>query len=147
MWVLDTASGIGKTSSIQIALLIEFATEGKGNPKNIPDVIASLQKFFKGLWVPKKGTIYPAVHNLHVRGFLKRRHLKPYGYSITESGLDAIKKIAENINQQLDVYFTYFAYVLENLVKMDKQQVDVILTKYHQSMKEIQERMNLLLKY
>jgi len=147
MWVLDSASGIGKTSSIQIALLIEYAIAGENNPKKIPEVMISLQKFFEGNWVPKKGTIYPAIHNLHIRGYLKMHNIRPYGYSITANGLEAIKKISENINQQLDVYFTYFVYVLENLVKIDKQQVDVILTKYHKSMKDIQEKMNLLLKY
>jgi DNA-binding PadR family transcriptional regulator len=147
MWVLDSASGIGKTSSIQIALLIEFAVAGKDNPTSIPSIISDLEKFFEGFWVPKKGTIYPAVHNLHVRGYLKRHHIKPYGYSITNNGLEAIGKIVENLNQQLDVYFTYFAFVLENLAKMDKKQVDVILTKYRQSMKDISERMNLLLEY
>jgi DNA-binding PadR family transcriptional regulator len=147
MWTLDTISGIGKTSSIQIALLIEFAVAGEENPVKIPNIIADLEKFFEGLWIPKKGTIYPAVHNLHIRGYLKRHHVKPYGYSITKNGLQAIEKIVENINQQLDVYFTYFAFVLENLVTIDKEQVEIILTKYHQSMKEIQERMNLLLEY
>ncbi|MHA1186940.1 MAG: hypothetical protein ACTSSK_08725, partial [Candidatus Heimdallarchaeota archaeon] len=58
----------------------------------------------------------------------------------------AIKKIVENLNQQFDVYFTYFAFMLENLMKMDKQPVDAILKKYHQSMQDIQEKMNLLLK-
>ena len=146
MWILDTASGIGKTSSIQIALLIEFATAGEETPISIPSIIKDLEKVFEGYWVPKKGTIYPAVHNLHIRGYLKRHHIKPYGYSITKSGLDAIKKIVENLNQQFDVYFTYFAFMLENLMKMDKQPVDAILKKYHQSMKDIQEKMNLLLK-
>jgi hypothetical protein len=36
---------------------------------------------------------------------------------------------------------------MENLIKMDKEKVDEILKKYHQSMKEITEKMNLLLKY
>lgn len=147
MWVLDSASGIGKTSSIQIALLIEFAVAGKNNPTTIPGIISDLEKFFEGFWVPKKGTIYPAVHNLHVRGYLKRHHIHPYGYSITNNGLEAIGKIVENLNQQLDVYFTYFAFVLENLAKMDKKKVEVILIKYRQSMKDITERMNLLLEY
>ncbi len=65
MWVLDSASGIGKTSSIQIALLIEYAIAGENNPKKIPEVMASLQKFFEGNWVPKKGTIYPLENAQH----------------------------------------------------------------------------------
>ena len=147
MWVLDSTSGIGKTSSIQVALLLEFAIAGENNPKKIPEIMRSLENFFQDLWVPKKGTIYPAVHNLHVRGYLKVHAVKPYGYSITKEGLQAIQKIIDNLNHQLDVQFTYFAFVMENLVKIDKEQVDEILTKYHKSMKEITEKMNLLLKY
>ena len=147
MWVLDSTSGIGKTSSIQVALLLEFAIAGENNPKKIPEVMRSLESFFQDLWIPKKGTIYPSVHNLHVRGYLKVHAVKPYGYSITKEGLDAIKKITENLNHQLDVQFTYFAFVMENLLKMDKEKVNEILTRYHKSMKEITEKMNLLLKY
>ncbi len=118
MWILDIKSDLGKMSSIQVAILMEYAKSGE-EPKKITDIIAVLSNAFEGYWEPKKGTIYPAVHNLHVRGFLKMHAIKPYGYSITDKGLELIHKMISNINLQMEVYMQYYSFLLNNYDAID----------------------------
>ncbi|MBN1330609.1 MAG: PadR family transcriptional regulator [Candidatus Heimdallarchaeota archaeon] len=107
-------------SSIQVAILMEFAKSGN-EPKKIPEIMAVLDETFKDIWKPKKGTIYPAIHQLAIKGFLKTHAVQPYGYSITESGLRVIKNIMKNINLQMEAYMQYYTYILNSYSALDEQ--------------------------
>ena len=120
MWILDTKSDLGKISSIQVAILMEYAKSGE-QPKKIVDILAVLKEAFEGYWEPKKGTVYPAVHNLHVRGFLKMHAVKPYGYSITDKGLEVINEMISNINLQMEAYMQYYSFLIENYEAIDSK--------------------------
>ncbi|MCG3253372.1 MAG: PadR family transcriptional regulator [Candidatus Heimdallarchaeota archaeon] len=143
MWILDVVSGVGKTSSIQVAILMEFA-KSKDNPKKVTEIIAALKDSFTGYWEPKKGTIYPSVHNLHVRGYLKLHAVKPYGYSIAEKGLEAIDKIFSNINLQMEAYMQYYSFLLNNYNQIDQKKAKETTTQIVKSISEYIKQMNAL---
>ncbi|MHA1221057.1 MAG: helix-turn-helix transcriptional regulator [Candidatus Heimdallarchaeota archaeon] len=110
-------------SSIQVAILMEFAKAGD-KPKKITEIITALTNSFQGIWEPKKGTIYPATHNLSVRGFLKIHAVKPYGFTITENGHKAIKEIFTHINLQMEAYMVYYTFLLGSLSEIDKKKAE-----------------------
>ncbi|MBK5112839.1 MAG: PadR family transcriptional regulator [Candidatus Heimdallarchaeota archaeon] len=143
MWILDVVSGVGKTSSIQVAILMEFA-KSKDTPKKVTEIMAVLKESFEGLWEPKKGTIYPSVHNLHVRGYLKLHAVKPYGYSISEKGLEAIDKIISNINLQMEAYMQYYSFLLNNYSQIDQKKAKETSTNITKSISEYIKQMNSL---
>ncbi len=143
MWILDVVSGVGKTSTIQVAILMELA-KSKDTPKKVTEIIAILKDSFTGYWEPKKGTIYPTVHNLHVRGYLKLHAVKPYGYSISEKGLEAIDKIISNINLQMEAYMQYYSFLLNNYSQIDPKKAKETSTKIVKSISEYIKQMNAL---
>ena len=142
MWILDTKSDLGKISSIQVAILMNYAKSGE-EPKKITDILAVLKEAFKGYWEPKKGTIYPAVHNLHIRGFLKAHAIKPYGYSITDKGLEVIHEMISNINLQMEAYMQYYSFLIDNyeaidpkMAKKTRNQIIKSIDEYTKTIKE-----------
>ena len=143
MWILDVVSGVGKTSSIQVAILMEFA-KSKDTPKKVTEIIDVLKDSFEGFWEPKKGTIYPTVHNLHVRGYLKLHAIKPYGYSISDKGLEAIDKIFSNINLQMEAYMQYYSFLLNNYSQIDQKKAKETTAKITKSISEYIKQMNAL---
>jgi DNA-binding PadR family transcriptional regulator len=143
MWILDVVSGVGKTSSIQVAILMEFA-KSKDTPKKVTEIMTVLKESFEGFWEPKKGTIYPAVHNLHVRGYLKLHAVKPYGYSISEKGLEAIEKIISNINLQMEAYMQYYSFLLNNYRQIDQKNAKKTSANIVKSISEYIKQMNSL---
>lgn len=141
MWILDSVSGAKKISPIQVAILIEFAKSGN-DPKKITDIMITLGETFGEFWDPskKKGTIYPAVHNLHVRGYLKMHGIKPYGYSITDKGLEVINKMISQINKQMEVYMVYYSYFIRNYTEIDPTKANEVKDNILKSMKNYIEK-------
>ncbi len=121
MWVLDVLSDIGKMSPIQIAILMEFARQVE-EPRKITEILSILSDDYEGLWIPKKGTIYPSVHNLHVRGYLKLHATQPYGYTISENGLKLIEDIVSNLEIQLKAYLKFMANMLKNYSQINNKE-------------------------
>ena len=121
MWVLDILSDIGKMSPIQIAILMEYARPEAG-PRKITEILNILSEDYEGLWIPKKGTIYPAVHNLHVRGYLKLHATQPYGYNISENGQKKIEDIMSNLEIQLKAYLKFMTNMLKNYSQMNNEE-------------------------
>ena len=135
MWILDILSGIGKMSPIQIAILMEFAISDEA-PKRITEVLNVLAKDYEGLWIPKKGTIYPAVHNLHVRGYLKIGATQPYGYSITEKGIKSIHDIMEHLDIQLKAYMKFMGIMIEHYTHLGTKTTATLVEKQNIVLKE-----------
>ncbi len=146
MWILDTSSNVGKMSPIQMAILMEYAKAGENNPLKITDVMAILERSFENFWLPKKGTIYPAVHNLHMRGFLKMHAIKPYGYSITPQGTGAILQIISNINKQMQIYMHYYSYLLDSFAEINSEKAFTIKRALLDSFEEFLKDQKLTLK-
>ncbi|MHA1532120.1 MAG: helix-turn-helix transcriptional regulator [Candidatus Heimdallarchaeota archaeon] len=120
---------------------MEFA-KSKDTPKKVTEIIAALKDSFTGYWEAKKGTIYPSVHNLHVRGYLKLHAVKPYGYSIAEKGLEAIDKIFSNINLQMEAYMQYYSFLLNNYNQIDQKKAKETTTQIVKSISEYIKEMN-----
>ena len=125
MWILDSAAKAGKISSIQVAILMQCAKSDNG-PKRVTELMRELQEAFEGYWLPKKGTIYPAVHNLHIRGFLKLHAVKPFGYSITAEGKRVVKSLMKKINTQMETYMQYYTFILRGYSAIDKEHAQKI---------------------
>ncbi|NHJ84632.1 MAG: PadR family transcriptional regulator [Asgard group archaeon] len=143
MWVLESITDFGKISSVQVAILLEFA-RAKDEVLKITDIIEKLEESFKDLWEPKKGTIYPAIHNLSVRGFLKVHAVKPYGYSINEKGLELIEAVIKNINLQLKANFQFYLYAIRDskeinpeLIKKTIEEALKIINDYTKEIKAV----------
>ena len=140
MWVLDSLAEIGKLSPIQVIILIEY--DKSTEPRPITDVIRILSDYFAGLWEPKKGTIYPSVHNLAVRGFLKLHGVRPYGYSITEKGSDAVKSIKKNLRKQFEVELKYFQFIIDIQDENDKENAQKIIESIHDFIGDFEKRID-----
>lgn len=121
MWVLDILSDIGKMSPIQIAILMEYARFVE-RPRKITEILSILSDDYEGLWIPKKGTIYPAVHNLHIRGYLKLHTTQPYGFSISNNGIKLIEDIMSNLEIQLKAYLKFMTNMLKHYSQMNKKE-------------------------
>ncbi len=134
MWILDVVSNAGKVSSIQVAILMEFARSGD-EPKKIPDLMDVLAKSFKDIWKPKKGTIYPAIHQLHMRGFLKVHAVQPYGYSITDNGKALIEEMMDKINLQMEAYMQYYTYILKSYAELNYKKAKKISSQIVETIK------------
>lgn len=119
MWVLDILSDIGKMSPIQIAILMEYAQPIEG-PRKIMEILNILSDDYEGLWIPKKGTIYPAVHNLHIRGYLKIHATHPYGFTISNNGLALIEDMMSNLEIQLKAYLKFMTNMLKHYSQINE---------------------------
>jgi DNA-binding PadR family transcriptional regulator len=137
MWILDSVSGARKLSPVQVAILIEYANSGM-DPKKVTEIMIALDETFGEFWNPtkKKGTIYPAVHNLHVRGYLKLHGMKPYGYSITEKGMEVINEMISQINKQMEVYMIYYSNFIKKYANIDPKKANEIKNNILKSMKD-----------
>ena len=138
MWVLDSLAEVGKLSPIQVIILIEY--DKTEEPRPITDIINVLSDYFEGLWEPKKGTIYPSVHNLAVRGFLKLHGTRPYGYSITDKGKDAVKSIKKNLRTQFEVELKYFQFIIDLKSSRDKSNAEKIIESINDFISNFEER-------
>ena len=82
---------------------------------------AVLQKLFP------QNIIYPATHNLDIRGFLKRQPIKPFGFSITEKGKNAINKMMTHMESQLAAHLKYYEFVIDGMLAQDTKRTKEIL--------------------
>ncbi|NHJ47358.1 MAG: PadR family transcriptional regulator [Asgard group archaeon] len=143
MWVLDSSAGLRKISPIQIAIMLEFAKKSP-EPMHITELIASLKATFPAeSWEPKKGTIYPSVHNLDARGYLRLHHPFPKGYSITAKGKEAIDKMISQFNKQMDLYMIYYTYILNNYADIEPEKANKIKANVLKSLEEFIENYQL----
>lgn len=139
MWILDSLLEISKLSPVQVAILFEYA-KAKGKPRRVTEIMKSLREYFEGHWEPKKGTIYPSVHNLDIRGFLKLHGVKPYGYSITDKGLETLKEMLWNMEKQLAVHIRYYEFIIDGLLAMEPENAEKILEKQIDLLKGFTEK-------
>ncbi len=136
MWILDSSSGLKKLSPIQVAILLECAKVGP-EPMYITTIIDALKTTFpEESWIPKKGTIYPAVHNLGARGFLKLHPTIPTGYSITERGKDAVNTMMDQLDKQMDLYMIYYTYIMQNFIEIEPRKARKIKENVIKALKE-----------
>ena len=126
-------------SSIQVAILFEYSKYGK-EPTRITEIIAALANHFEEYWVPKKGTIYPSVHNLNVRGYLKMHAVKPYGYSITPKGKKTVDEIIKNIEKQMNTYMHYYTFILKAYSETNKVRAKEVRDNILNSIKKFIEK-------
>jgi len=136
MWILDSSSGLKKLSPIQAAILLEFA-KASPEPMHVTTIIAALKATFpEDSWIPKKGTIYPAVHNLGARGYLKLHPTIPTGYSITEKGIDAVNTMMNHLDKQMDLYMIYYTYIMQNYMELEPKKANKIKEYVIKALKE-----------
>jgi DNA-binding PadR family transcriptional regulator len=136
MWILDSSSGIRKISPIQMAILLECAKVSP-DPLKITDIMTTLKATFPSdSWEPKKGTIYPAVHHLDVRGYLKLQVISPKGYVITEKGFEVINSMIAQFGKQMELYMIYYKFILENYSAVDSERANTIRENVLNSTKE-----------
>lgn len=145
MWILDSIADVGKMSPVQVAILLEYASTGN-KPRKITDIIEALEVRFQGLWEPKKGTIYPSVHNLNIRGYLKLHALRPRGYSLSEKGEEAVHNLVRNMYTQMDLYMRYFHFMIEKFMAINKELAIKTVKRYKEPLKEKVEELEVFLK-
>ena len=75
---------------------------------------------------------------------MKLHAVKPYGYSISEKGLEAIDKIISNINLQMEAYMQYYSFLLNNYSQIDQKKAKETSTMIVKSISEYIKQMSAL---
>ncbi|MGA1873448.1 MAG: PadR family transcriptional regulator [Thermoplasmatota archaeon] len=67
------------------------------------DMINQIGRITKGEWVPSPGSVYPALHEFEMQGYISRkRNGRSILYSITEKGEKAFESFSAEAKNQLD---------------------------------------------
>ncbi|MFW9804037.1 MAG: PadR family transcriptional regulator [Candidatus Thorarchaeota archaeon] len=75
-------------------------------PKYGYEILTNLRDTFEGVWVPKTGTLYPALKTLVKKGFISVETVKDtIYYRLTEKGLDYVRDTRDFVKEY--VLFNY----------------------------------------
>lgn len=105
-------------SPLQILLL----TQLEESPKYGYEMLKQLKDEFDGTWVPKTGTVYPALKSLHKKGFVQTRDINGKDfYYITEEGKALFELLEAHILDSVDFSIKYIAVIFNWLSTERKQ--------------------------
>jgi len=113
-----------RISLFQLLMLIQLSSE----PKYGYEILKELKEHFGTTWIPKTGTIYPALRSLEKRGFIKTsfKDGKEF-YILTEKGLSIMNSLLENIENEISFSNKYFEFIHQNLsVSIKERIIDII---------------------
>jgi DNA-binding PadR family transcriptional regulator len=75
-------------------------------PKYGYEILTNLRDTFEGVWVPKTGTLYPALKSLVKKDFISEKTVKDTTYyRLTKKGLDYVRDTREFVKEY--VLFNY----------------------------------------
>ena len=67
------------------------------------DMINRIREITRGEWVPSPGSVYPALHEFEVQGYvMKRQSGRSLFYSMTEKGEEAFESLSSDVKNQLE---------------------------------------------
>ncbi|MFW9847391.1 MAG: PadR family transcriptional regulator [Candidatus Thorarchaeota archaeon] len=75
-------------------------------PKYGYEILTNLRDTFEGVWVPKTGTVYPALKTLVKKGFISEEEVKETTYyRITQKGVEYVRDTRDFVKEY--VLFNY----------------------------------------
>lgn len=105
-------------SPLQILLL----TQLEEGPKYGYEMLKHLKEEFEGSWVPKTGTVYPALRSLEKKGYVETRDKDGTDfYYITEQGRGIFELLQGHILESIDFGVKYISVIFKWLSSERKQ--------------------------
>ncbi len=110
----------GWISPVQFLILLTLARREQGTHGY--DILRLMKCGFRGRWVPKSGTLYPALDRLIDNGLVEKREIKQsettpsskdrtFRYTITEEGKEVVNEALERVPDPFRVIGPYWRYV------------------------------------
>ncbi|MHA1925784.1 MAG: PadR family transcriptional regulator [Candidatus Thorarchaeota archaeon] len=102
----------GKLTPMQLLIFIQLL-EG---PKYGYEILTNLRSTFEGAWVPKTGTLYPALKTLVKKGFISEKTVKETTYyRLTEKGLDYVRDTRDFVKEYVLFNYQFMTVAAEKL--------------------------------
>ncbi len=105
-------------SPLQVLLL----TQMEQGPKYGYEMLVQLKTMFEGTWVPKTGTVYPALRSLEKKGYVETKDIdgKDF-YYITEKGQGIFELIMTHVIESVEFGVKYISVIFKWLSTERKQ--------------------------
>ena len=106
-----------RTSVLQLLILSIVADnpEKHLSAKEILKILSHDADDFEEFWVPRKGSIYPAINQLVHKGYLDRSKGRPMLLSISRMGVQKLPMLTDNLLVTLRIFFDFVNSFQENL--------------------------------
>ena len=95
-----------------LSTLVDNLDKGSLTATEIIDIIAT---DLADVWIPKRGTIYPAIKQLIHKGYLERTDDRPMRVWISSIGMEKVPDLSDSLLQNLKTYFDFIYVYQENL--------------------------------
>ena len=79
------------------------------------DLIDIISSDLADVWIPRRGTIYPAVKQLIHKGYIEKTDDRPMRIWISSEGVEKLPQLSEGILQNIRTYFNFIYTYQENL--------------------------------
>jgi DNA-binding PadR family transcriptional regulator len=106
-----------RTSVLQLLILSIVADnpDKELSAKEILRILSNDADDFMELWIPRKGSIYPAINQLIHKGYLNRSEGRPMLISISKIGERKLPVLTDDLIITLRVFFDFISSFQENL--------------------------------
>ena len=106
-----------RTSVLQLLILsiIGDNPEKELSASEILTILSNDADDFMELWIPRKGSIYPAIKQLVNKGYLNRSEGRPMLVSMSKMGEQKLPRLTEDLIVTLRVFFDFITSFQENL--------------------------------
>ncbi|MCK5238166.1 MAG: PadR family transcriptional regulator [Candidatus Thorarchaeota archaeon] len=102
----------GKITPMQLLIFIQLL-EG---PKYGYEILKNLREAFEDVWVPKTGTVYPALKTLVKKGLISETEIKDTTYyKMTKSGKDLVQDHKELVRDYVLFNYQFMSVAVERL--------------------------------
>jgi DNA-binding PadR family transcriptional regulator len=102
----------GKVTPMQMLIFIQLLR----GPKFGYEILRNLRDDFEGVWIPKTGSVYPALRTLLKKGLLSKENKKGKTYySLSDSGLEFVRNTHEFVKDYILFNYTFMKVAAQRL--------------------------------
>ncbi len=102
----------GRVTPIQLLIFIQLLE----SPKYGYEILSNLHTDFEGIWMPKTGTIYPALKSLVRRGLITGKEVEgTIFYELTDSGIALVQDSKEIVRDYVTFNYRFMKIAAERL--------------------------------
>ena len=113
----------GRISPVQFLILLTLARKEKGTHGYA--ILRLMKCGFHGRWIPKSGTLYPALDRLVDNGLVEKQEIKQsettistkdrtYSYNVTDEGKEFVNEVLEKIPESFRGTSPFWHYVMRH---------------------------------
>ncbi len=103
-----------RNSILQLLILSTIAEEGH----TAGEVIDLLSNSFGDQWIPRRGSVYPAIKQLENKGYLKKNDERPMRIRLSSEGLERFPNLIIDFLDYITKFFEFIDIFQENLAEM-----------------------------